>query len=454
MTTALVPPRFEDFRVRQGTGADDLDASFFDRRFKLVAAFFEELAGTVNALNGAHDDLVRLGLARLNETVNPIIDKLTAAATLGFLTATSATPATLTLNTPFQLTVDENNGARAIFKPTPFLTVMRSAPDAGEQFATVRLSQYDPETGVFIATPIYVAASLTGQHSDWSISCAGGVTHEMADILSSAQSIKTDLDAAVSQLNAALLIITEGAVVSVNGQTGVVTIGIGSIDGLVAALAGKAASVHGHTIAEVANLQSALDAKAAISDVVTALDGKSNVGHSHSIANVIGLQTALDAKAAAVHAHEINDVTGLQIALDAKLTDPGHAAGTDVMAGTDNAKIVTAKSLADASGIETLTDAASIAWDMGAGYNAKVTIAASRQIAKPTNAITGRTYVLAITQGAGGNFTATWDACFKWGAAGAPALSTAAGKTDYFSFYCAVGGANPTFISAALGKGF
>ena len=86
-------------------------------------------------------------------------------------------------------------------------------------------------------------------------------------------------------------------------------------------------SGHGHAIADVSGLQTALDGKAssthshAISDVSglqTALDGKAASSHTHSISNVSGLQTALDGKAASSHSHAIADVSGLQTALDGK----------------------------------------------------------------------------------------------------------------------------------------
>jgi len=72
-----------------------------------------------------------------------------------------------------------------------------------------------------------------------------------------------------------------------------------------AGLAGKANTAHGHSVADVAGLQSALDSKA-----ITA--------HGHSVADVTGLQSALDSKAAGFHGHNIAEVTGLQTALDAK----------------------------------------------------------------------------------------------------------------------------------------
>ena len=63
-----------------------------------------------------------------------------------------------------------------------------------------------------------------------------------------------------------------GPVSSVNGLTGIVTFGMSDIPGLVDALGGKAEASHGHTIAEVSDLQAALDAKVDASDL-TVIDG-------------------------------------------------------------------------------------------------------------------------------------------------------------------------------------
>lgn len=63
--------------------------------------------------------------------------------------------------------------------------------------------------------------------------------------------------------------ITSGAVDSVAGKTGVITLGTADIVGLDAALSGKAASSHTHAIADVTGLQTALDSKATASAVNT-----------------------------------------------------------------------------------------------------------------------------------------------------------------------------------------
>ena len=69
--------------------------------------------------------------------------------------------------------------------------------------------------------------------------------------------------------------ITSGAVDSVAGKTGVITLGTADIVGLDTALAGKANAVHSHSITEVTGLQAALDAKATSASVSTL---SSNIG--------------------------------------------------------------------------------------------------------------------------------------------------------------------------------
>lgn len=84
---------------------------------------------------------------------------------------------------------------------------------------------------------------------------------------------------------------------------------------------------HGHAIADVTDLQLALDGKADDAD----LAGKSDVGHVHTIANITNLQTTLDGKADDAdlagksdvgHVHTIANVTNLQTTLDGKQPKP------------------------------------------------------------------------------------------------------------------------------------
>jgi hypothetical protein len=80
-----------------------------------------------------------------------------------------------------------------------------------------------------------------------------------------------------------------------------------------------------------------------------------------------------------------------------------------------------------------LTDAATIAWDTNNQVATFTFVSTNRTMGAPTNLKNGAFYALAVIQNAGSN-TLTWNAVFKWAAGVAPALSTAAGAKDYFTF--------------------
>lgn len=84
---------------------------------------------------------------------------------------------------------------------------------------------------------------------------------------------------------------------------------------------------------------------------------------------------------------------------------------------------------------QTLTDGATINWDMSLGLNAVVTLAGNRTLAAPTNMPVGSTCYIIVKQDATGNRTLTWNAAFKWPSGVAPVLSTAANAVDIFCVY-------------------
>jgi hypothetical protein len=85
---------------------------------------------------------------------------------------------------------------------------------------------------------------------------------------------------------------------------------------------------------------------------------------------------------------------------------------------------------------QTLTDAANISWDYALGYNAEVTLTASRILDEPTNVSDGDYGTLVIVQDGVGSHTLTLPASFKVvnGGAGAITLSTAANSVDSISW--------------------
>jgi hypothetical protein len=82
---------------------------------------------------------------------------------------------------------------------------------------------------------------------------------------------------------------------------------------------------------------------------------------------------------------------------------------------------------------QTLTDAATVNWDMDSGNIGLWAITDNRILAAPTNLVVGSS-ALRITQDGTGSRTVTWNAIFKWSAGVAPVLSTAGGAIDVLSF--------------------
>ena len=82
----------------------------------------------------------------------------------------------------------------------------------------------------------------------------------------------------------------------------------------------------------------------------------------------------------------------------------------------------------------TLTDGATINWDVNSGPTATVTLGGNRTLAAPTNLVAGAFYALEIIQDATGSRTITWNSVFKFANGVAPVLSTAASARDYVVF--------------------
>ena len=83
----------------------------------------------------------------------------------------------------------------------------------------------------------------------------------------------------------------------------------------------------------------------------------------------------------------------------------------------------------------TLTDSATINWDVSQGSVATILLGGNRVMAAPTNLKVG-TYILHIIQDGTGGRTLTWNSIFKWPAGVAPVLTTTGNRRDLFSFVC------------------
>lgn len=84
---------------------------------------------------------------------------------------------------------------------------------------------------------------------------------------------------------------------------------------------------------------------------------------------------------------------------------------------------------------QTLTDGATISWDVSTKSVAKVTLGGNRTISAPSNAIgTGQFVSLLVIQDGTGSRTLTWNAVYEFASDTAPTLTTTASKGDLFVF--------------------
>lgn len=252
--------RFEDIRARD---SDRIDRDFLNRRYRLIAESLGALDTGLASVSSATDQLVELGLVRLNEVLGPALATAQAASENGFLVASSSTALTLEAGLETTLVLDEGSG-RDLFSPTPIVILTRSGSSDADDWAAFRVDSYHRETGGLAGEVLAVNGSIgAAEHGDWIVSCSAGLAMsiltaaiDVANALTLAQQAAADAAAAAATAEAVL---SSGPVASVNGQTGIVSLGIADIPSLTAQLAGKAAGLHGHTIAEVTGLQAALE---------------------------------------------------------------------------------------------------------------------------------------------------------------------------------------------------
>jgi len=97
---------------------------------------------------------------------------------------------------------------------------------------------------------------------------------------------------------------------------------------------------------------------------------------------------------------------------------------------------VTGEVLADKAYIaeSTLTDGATINWDMSTQSVCKVTLGGSRTLAAPTNGSTGQFASILVIQDGTGSRTLTWNAVYEFASDTAPTLTTTANLGDLFTF--------------------
>lgn len=112
------------------------------------------------------------------------------------------------------------------------------------------------------------------------------------------------------------------------------------------------------------------------------------------------------------------------------------ASASEVAAGDTAAKAATPKAIQDALAPQVLVDQATITWDWAKAKSALAVLGGNRLLGKPTNYKRGDVQQVEIWQDATGTRLLTYHACYEFGRAGVPVLSTGAGKMDLGTVRC------------------
>jgi len=140
-----------------------------------------------------------------------------------------------------------------------------------------------------------------------------------------------------------------------------------------------------------------------------------------------------------------SDITGTgNINITGNITASANLAGTLTTASQTNITAVGNLTSLNVNGTllpykayiaeATLTDGATISWNMSTQAVAKVTLGGNRTLAAPTNGSTGQFASLLIIQDGTGSRTLTWNAVYEFATDTAPTLTTTASKADLFTF--------------------
>lgn len=278
----------------------DLVKSWKTLTTRELVKFAGEIEARLGRLEGQSADvdatlaaLRQVALDRINLVLTPAIEKVFQIQERGFLIAHSSS--SNTLGEGNILTFDiEDEAERELFTPSPFLALTRE--DNAEDVGIARLVSYSQQHGELIVEVVSFFGAA-GPHTDWVIAATAGPTVAQLQALEQTVDARDlardwaekepgqDVDgvgtrsakhyalACAAQLSAmqelyddigaAAILVAGGApVTSVAGEVGVI-----SAAALKLALAIEIADItdfasHTHTIANVTNLQTSLDAKA------------------------------------------------------------------------------------------------------------------------------------------------------------------------------------------------
>lgn len=148
----------------------------------------------------------------------------------------------------------------------------------------------------------------------------------------------------------------------------------------------------------------------------------------------LGLGTAAtsasSAFAAASHNHAASEITSGTLDI-ARLPE----ATTAQFLGNTADKVLSTDQVWAGAAPTALTDASTIAVDMGTGINFTVTLTASRTLGAPSNAKAGQSGVIVVKQDGTGGWSLSYASVYKFQGGSAVAIDTTASRTSLLSYF-------------------
>lgn len=176
------------------TSDTTIDAAYWNSFVLELAARFSGLEGIKITWDEVSRQGIDVALARINEVLGPTAERIRDLAALGFLIASSETPATLGNGEVLDLVVTEGV-SRGLFTPSPFVMLTRNlTPD---DYAVAKLRTYDKVSGA-LQVEVVSFAGDPGPHSDWSIGAIAGSTLAQLLLLNQGKAAKQAAEAALA----------------------------------------------------------------------------------------------------------------------------------------------------------------------------------------------------------------------------------------------------------------
>jgi len=253
------------------TADDFVTPELWNRVFSLVDARLTGLENAQANVDAVIDELVKIGLERINEVLLPAFQEIEELAHLGELLRASSSSA-VTIGTGEATWIIDETQRQRFAAP---LFVIAAVAGTTDQWMAGQVTGWDPETGALTVNVTNTRGS--GEHSSWDISVAA---------------IPPEVPPAQEAANVTFA--PAGAIEAQDVQTAIEELDTEKADAAAtqAALDAKASAGHGHAIDDIANLQAELDNKSDVGHIHDSLYAP--LGHTHAISDVNGLQDALD----------------------------------------------------------------------------------------------------------------------------------------------------------------